>query len=63
MVLSENLRRSRLLQGDQGYKGGHLGDCEEAKNKGRQLGGSNSAPRNEPGRRVAWLPVKANLQI
>ena len=62
-MVSENFRRSRIDQGCHGYKGGFSGDCKEAKIKGKLLGGSNSASRTEPGKRDAWIPVEANLQI
>ena len=54
-MLSENFRRSRLNQGDHGYKGGNLGNCEDAKKKGRELGGANQAARNEPVIRVGFI--------
>ena len=58
-MVSENWKRTRVLQGEHGFKGGRLGDSEKAKKMGALLGGKNEAPRKDSGARVSSLPVKA----
>ena len=51
-MVSDNLAKSRVLQGIHGYLGGSAGDCKEARSLGARLGGSNTATRVDPGVRT-----------